>query len=256
MRAVSNDSISALVERLLPSSRVPIDIEGIVRSLGISIVFSLQSDPSRVAEARKGVQNRYSIVLFRDSDEEKELSPAERFSLAHELGHILLDLRYGLQPKNRDQYWEAEEWCDSFAAELLIPQNAVPRNHISLPLQALAILNEVEERCRVSHEAAARRIAQFHSGITIFAGRIEGAENRKSDLWITWVAPSTPESLVTRNATVTQKTEIGRHLIESLSDSSDKITYLFNSPTLGRGIVRRIRRCWGLREDFIVCILK
>ncbi len=54
-----------------------------------------------------------------------EAPAAQAFTLAHELGHVLLNCSGIIAPYARRDTPRTEEWCDKFAAAFLMPQEAV-----------------------------------------------------------------------------------------------------------------------------------
>ncbi|MDH3805263.1 MAG: ImmA/IrrE family metallo-endopeptidase [Gammaproteobacteria bacterium] len=86
----------------------------------------------------------------------------DRFTFAHELGHLLLHsgnylARYDpAEPKPTHRKFEDSEWqADNFAAELLMPVSAV---------KSCADPNELMEVCEVSYKAAQVRFDVLRSG--------------------------------------------------------------------------------------------
>ena len=59
---------------------------------------------------------------FLSVDDEHLLTPRERFSVAHELGHLVAFRELNLLPaQEKSMYWTQEAWMNRFAATLLIP---------------------------------------------------------------------------------------------------------------------------------------
>lgn len=114
-----------------------------------------------------------------------------RFTLAHELGHIIIPWHMGSFVDCLDsdaihgsvEYWAAEDEANRFAAELLMPSSWV-ENHIKIGADLAIIHKSISERCEVSAHAAAIRLAQFlpanitfaieSSGNTEIGGRTDG----------------------------------------------------------------------------------
>lgn len=115
----------------------------------------------------------------------------QRFTLAHELGHLLIPWHTGsivdhldpTQAHATDSYWEFESEANSFAGELLMPSQWV--SHLLSGTDDLADLHKhIAEECEVSVHAAAIRLSQLlpknlvfaveRTGIIEFSGRTEG----------------------------------------------------------------------------------
>jgi len=115
----------------------------------------------------------------------------QRFTLAHELGHILIPWHTGsvvdhLDPEETggiEGYWEMEQEANAFAAELLMPSNWV-KDTISKTEDLAMVHRRVAKECDVSLHAAAIRLVNIlpknvvyavaRDGVVEFAGRSEG----------------------------------------------------------------------------------
>lgn len=94
------------------------------------------------------------IVVNRSEKDERK-----RFTIAHELGHWVLGISlkkktgHFSQPKNAE-YAEIEKWCDSFAADLLMPGEMI-RKHLSHkdPILVIDSLTRAASQFKVSEEA-------------------------------------------------------------------------------------------------------
>lgn len=146
-----------------------------------------------------------------------------RFTLAHELGHIVIPWHMGSFVDCLDSdavhsstgYWAAEEEANRFAAELLMPSSWV-ENQIELDLDLAATHKSIAEICEVSAHAAGIRLAQFLPANITFAieslGSVEVAGRTEGTLAnpLTWGKPfpSTAYSYATEHfqTTLTTKT--------------------------------------------------
>jgi len=100
----------------------------------------------------------FEIILSRRGSKARR-----RFSLAHELGHVVLFLaKPALSSRLRHDAPPIERWCNAFAAELLIPGEWVTRHfratELSDPLEAIGLLSG---RYEVSREAMKTRILEL-----------------------------------------------------------------------------------------------
>ena len=123
---------------------------------------------------------------------EKNAPPArQRFTLAHELGHILIPWHVGTIVDQIDpdlagmpyDYWRMEIEANTFAAELLMPHAWIEK--LIGDMSDLAELHKtISETCEVSAESAGIRLTQFlpknivyaseRNGVVEFSGRTEG----------------------------------------------------------------------------------
>jgi hypothetical protein len=143
------DAVRCLVERY----RLPKEpLELILTKLGVSEVIRgpLPFDGG-VFDYPGGTRRR--VVKL------NSLSPEtrQRFTLAHELGHLFLDDLLGVKPQCRKDE-QLERACDAIAAELLMPMEET-RTHVET-LGSASPAHLIESACRfgVSLQAAATRI--------------------------------------------------------------------------------------------------
>lgn len=107
------------------------------------------------SEKRQG-----GIIYYNDLDQRKLTSNRYRWSLAHELGHILLKhhsddrtrlYRSGLSDEDYDNY---EEEADYFAQLILVPHACLCNFAITKP-------KHIELMCKISGQAARRRYMEY-----------------------------------------------------------------------------------------------
>lgn len=99
-----------------------------------------------------------------------------RFTLAHELGHIVIPWHMGSfvdcldsdAMPNSVGYWAAENEANRFAAELLMPSSWVEKQ-IAIDRDLAVTHKSIIENCEVSAHAAAIRLAQFLPANITFA---------------------------------------------------------------------------------------
>lgn len=82
------------------------------------------------------------------------LSPRERFTVAHELAHILLAQRGIGTPSERREYWQLESACNRIAGALLVPDWAIPAGLVE-GSAGLRWVKWLQRHCTVSFPVAA-----------------------------------------------------------------------------------------------------
>jgi hypothetical protein len=102
----------------------------------------------------------WEVVLMREAFRPTPISPQERFTIAHELGHYMLMRGTTFKVERERDYWMGEELCNRFASSLLIPDRvlsglAEPRSSEELA----ATLCLVAQQAGVTFEPAARALA-------------------------------------------------------------------------------------------------
>lgn len=138
------------------------DMRALLDHVGIKIRELTEKETAlRDGQARK-VGSGYEVVYV-------EKSPRRtQFTLAHELGHILLDRELGIRPQERREYWLHENLCDDFAGYLLIPSSVVSR--LQLCNSIVDAVDKVVDDRHVSLEAAIRRLTPEWSGYSTILG--------------------------------------------------------------------------------------
>lgn len=104
----------------------PVDLFGLARQWGVS---SIDEEPIGSEAMLLPSGDGYRVVLKKSNSQAAMLR--QRFSFAHELGHLLLrssgfESRTNLVAKHRSdvQKNEEERMCDKIASEILLPRNA------------------------------------------------------------------------------------------------------------------------------------
>jgi Zn-dependent peptidase ImmA (M78 family) len=99
------------------------------------------------------------------------LEPRRRYTIAHELGHWVLQ-KLGL-PKTVDRDPEIEKWCDRFGASLLMPAEWVVSDLRRAKLKGLATnVATSHKRYNVSPEAFRLRVSEI-APVTVFEAALD-----------------------------------------------------------------------------------
>jgi hypothetical protein len=112
-----------------------------------------------------------NILVRKSSPKERQ-----RFSLAHELGHlVLMDSGVPIDvstPQYRSD--EIERWCNEFASELLMPTHWLKRDVSEANISRLYFLtHEISQRYLVSAEAALIRLSKV-APVSVFRITVQG----------------------------------------------------------------------------------
>jgi hypothetical protein len=155
-----------------------ISLAKISNDLGIDVELNIYTD-GRVREAQSEVAtSQPKIIVYRRGNAngvlpvtpktEHLLSPRERFSVAHELGHVLAYKHFNVRPvlkqKNSREYYTQESCMDEFATVLLVPDWLARRWLGDAPkLEAISLRsveNWASKYCGVSRAVIARGLAR------------------------------------------------------------------------------------------------
>ncbi len=83
------------------------------RELGVGLRVARADGARRGALMRAG--SGWEVVLMRRHRRPAPISPHERFTVAHELGHWVLARRSSFRIEREADYWLGEELCNRFA---------------------------------------------------------------------------------------------------------------------------------------------
>jgi Zn-dependent peptidase ImmA (M78 family)/transcriptional regulator with XRE-family HTH domain len=139
--------------------RLPINVYQVAENLGAHVIFeSLPNDFYMKLKAFCYKEDGFSLIGINKNHP----VVLQRYSLAHELHHLLYDFNaqsFTCGPGNESKDVEVD--AEKFAAELLMPRNMIERL-ISNPLNiSYLTINLVAQHFGVSYEAAAIRLEKF-----------------------------------------------------------------------------------------------
>jgi hypothetical protein len=161
------------------SSGLPVDVERILRDQSIELRRLDQGSTSlRDGEARELRDHRYAIAYVHHRDQRT------RFTLAHELAHVLLARDLSCKPADNSSYWAHERLCDDFAEHLLI------RDEVVTSFQRSSLVNwmmAVADAAGTSMEPAARRVVEFRTDASILKLALSMNKMRDRVAKIAWL---------------------------------------------------------------------
>ena len=134
----------------------PVDIEAIYNELGIGIRHIRLVDRKIRAVAIAGPRHKPAVLL--NAAEQYRGSTRRRFTLAHELCHILHDRSYGARLAMASGPWapsDVERRASAFAAMLLMPKDHVPAvvSRLTDPVEKERAIWEVANHFQTSFTA-------------------------------------------------------------------------------------------------------
>ena len=145
---------------LPPSDAIPINLEAVLLRHGLGLPL-VETSGSRHGALRL-VNGVWHPVVYRSPSDinRSRLLPRERFTVAHELAHALVEDGLQLRPLRDAHYWALEDLCDDFAAAVLIPEIEVVR-HVEGITGAQRLLHQIDKLASATESSlvvAARRI--------------------------------------------------------------------------------------------------
>ncbi|MEM6425081.1 MAG: ImmA/IrrE family metallo-endopeptidase [Cyanobacteria bacterium P01_D01_bin.128] len=157
--------------------RLPINVYQVAKNLGVNVVFeSFPNDFYMKLKAFCYRENSFSIIGIN----KKHNTQLQRYSMAHELHHLLYDFNIGefaCGPANQNETIEID--AEKFAAELLMPKQMIERlssNPLNLSYLSVGL---VSQHFGVSYEAAAIRLEKF--GLISSSKEVCSPSYRKKD---------------------------------------------------------------------------
>lgn len=156
--------------RSLHSLKRPVDVFGLASELG---VISIEKQPIASDAMLIHREGKYKIIVNDNGD--PAYATRQRFSIAHELGHLLLQ-QSGLEKssssetKHRDSLNRnyEERLCDQIAAEILMPQDVFTGDGNEYGW-SLGALDRLSNMYQTSIPATARRMIDLTPEISLFA---------------------------------------------------------------------------------------
>lgn len=154
----------ALAEEVLELLELPragqdsVDVDAIYGRLGIGRDVVSLSDHSIRAVSIAGPYHR-PFVLLNQGHRTYRAHPGQRFTLAHELCHLLFDRAYGQPLAIASGPWaprDVERRANAFAAMLLMPKPLVEKavGSLTVPLDSLDAVRTVADSLQTSPKAA------------------------------------------------------------------------------------------------------
>jgi len=162
-----------IANSMRPSGRDFISILRVAHQAGARVCMRFETECGRSPASIELAMKPPTIYLTRhsplrgqrylDVHEDHLLTPRERFSVAHELGHLVAYDKFNLLPAvEKSEYWIQEEWMHKFAGTLLTPESVVDDclNDLRLgtPVCPFILRAKASDVARVSQEVLATQL--------------------------------------------------------------------------------------------------
>lgn len=160
---------------LRPPGQRFIPVLKIAHQLGVRVCVRLERGCIRQTARIELATTTPTIYMTRQSPiegdrrlerhEDHLLTPRERFSVAHELGHLVAFRELQVSPaRERSEYWVQEECMHGFAAALLMPESLVDDWLSSVPVgepvSPFALRHWARNTAKLSEEVVATQLCQ------------------------------------------------------------------------------------------------
>jgi hypothetical protein len=237
------DLLTQYITRLNPQGIAPVQVRRLLKDLGIELEKRVIDGSRRDRNAfvqRSGSKAGYKIVLLREDATPSPLTSRERFVLAHELAHVLLEMSQRPRPTSKGDYWQIERLCDDFAGRLLIPESIVLETEIKDPSSALAGLRMISDKCKVSIRTAAHRLAASRPSLAFLEARPKQKDADDFVMRITWIKNSDGYLDIPTGKELNGRDVLGSLLLETWrSDLQVGQSKQLEASGLGKCVIRR-----------------
>lgn len=170
------------------SLKPPVDINALIKKHAELIILDIPMNGVDGVTLNLKISGKYPKVILSNSMPQFR----QRFTLAHELGHILIPWHTGNiidvvnegESPEADSYWQTEAEANSFAAELLMPRDWIINLISDRSTDYAKVHGLISEKCEVSLLAAAIRFKEIlpsnliyaceHANAVEFSGKTNG----------------------------------------------------------------------------------
>ncbi|MGK7925619.1 MAG: ImmA/IrrE family metallo-endopeptidase [Spirulina sp.] len=180
MRKISTAVLQTRAQKLIQTHNLykfPINVYQIASNLGISIVF--KPLPNHLYNLRGFCYQEENFALI--AINHSHPIELQRFTMAHELHHLLYDINCSPLFCGADNQKEAiEENAERFAAELLMPSSYMQKLVSHPPNINYLTIHLIAEHFKVSYQAASIRLQKF--GLIDDSSEVCKSSYRKRDM--------------------------------------------------------------------------
>jgi hypothetical protein len=151
----------------------PINLLDILAKCNVQVELRSKRDLSADGgSVERTTEGKLRIALETGVFKPELLGTRDRFTIAHELGHILLIQKFNWTPSHGSDFFHCEELCNEFASNLLVPERVFKINSISTAMQLFNLFEIISSHMGVSWKVAARRVvARYHATGVILGTR-------------------------------------------------------------------------------------
>jgi hypothetical protein len=159
--------LSEVAHSLTGGANLPIDVKDLCARLNVIVTrANVPSNKALLVNTARGAEIRIPPT----TNAAGTSTARERFMIAHELGHLVLERHCGVRPLGTSEYWRHEHLADNFAGMLLVPDHIVMANmscdYTSRELMTLT--REMAAKARVMWITVGHRISWFEPRASFF----------------------------------------------------------------------------------------
>jgi hypothetical protein len=172
-----------------------LEMLNVLSELGLGLRIAPPRDKHHRGDLRR-TPSGWEITIARSNGVESEqgLSSQERYTIAHEIGHYLVEAWFPFRPTSGTEYWALEEVCDDFADRVLVPDQVLnPSTGAQSAVDLADNLRGIARRVGAPLKAAARRlIACIDGPAAVVSLRLDPLDSSGRLGWVEWVAENRP----------------------------------------------------------------
>ena len=158
------------VDRIRSPNLVPVDLVAILREQNVGLAFRHEGSGKHGLGFLIHEGSQTTVVVRRDPGRAGALSARERFTIAHEIGHLVWDQRVGVPATGQRDYWLLESICNEFAGHLLVPTLLLQEQLGSCPeypRDLIRLARELTGRYGVSMPVMAKRLVDIEPNLLL-----------------------------------------------------------------------------------------
>lgn len=215
------------VKRADQFRELPVDLIRLSRDLNTTVILRESWTGSREHGALERTNSGYRVLV--PAVRGGSLTGRQRFTIAHELAHVLF-LERGLEPPvGPSEYWRLEESCNRIAGKLLVPRWMAPTVDVH-PAETADWLTAFSVRAGVSLEAAAKEFVLSAPNALATVGL---AERNEGGVVVRWALNTRHEfPLPARGTHLDRSTLFGSLFYEAGDSSRGVVRELAANPTI------------------------
>lgn len=159
--------LSEFAQSLTGSADVPIELENLCTRLNVIITrANVPGNNALLVNTARDAE----IRIPRSANAVGKYAPRERFMIAHELGHLILERYCGVRPLGTSEYWRHEQLANNFAAMLLVPDHIVRANisHEYRSPELMTLTRNMAAKAQVMWINVGYRISRFEPRASFF----------------------------------------------------------------------------------------
>lgn len=214
-------TLANAARELTTGESLPVDIERICAKLQVEHGRSIHDYETARLDGKSRIYLPVSLL-----PQSSYYSTRERYLIAHEIGHFVLVFLCSATPLGKSEYWQFEDLCNSFAQQLLIPEDTIghlPKSIFS-PKETLTLSLDLAKDALVPWPTAAWRVTGLYTGFALL--NVTARRNKQGQLAMKVSASTLPHKQLQQKILNTQ---VGLGLmLEPLTQGEKAVSFCEN----------------------------